>query len=250
MRRLPMAASFMSSVQSTTELQDLVGSDLQLLRLFRLASPMLPVGAFSYSQGLEAAVELGWVRGESSAKAWLNELLIGSVGSFDAPVWCRLYRAYCVKDAAALANWNDRLQSARETQELRAESAQMGHALRRLMECSGEFSPAAMRVIDMLPEISFATAFAIACGDWRIDERAGLIAYLWSWLENQVAGAMKIVPLGQVAGQRLLAALMPKLVDVAQAATGAQDDALSSFLPGLAIASCAHETQYSRLFRS
>jgi urease accessory protein len=237
-------------VQNATDLRAFIGADLQLLRLLRLASPMLPVGAFSYSQGLEAAVELGWVRDESSAGAWLSEVLAHSVGSFDAPVWCRLYRAFCGKDAAALADWNDRLQSARETHELRAESAQMGHALRRLMEGSGEFSPAALRVFEVLSETSFAAAFAIACADWHIEERAGLTAYLWSWLENQVAAAMKIVPLGQRAGQRLLSELTGKLVDVAQGACDAHEDSLSSFAPGLAIASCTHETQYSRLFRS
>src|SRR5262245_13768346 len=109
-------------------------SDLALARLLRLASPMLPVGAFRYAQGLESAVELGWVGDEASARDWLAGVLKFSVGTFEAPAWCRLYRAFQSADAAAIADWNDRLLSSRETHELRAETAQMGFSLRRLME--------------------------------------------------------------------------------------------------------------------
>ena len=225
-------------------------SDLALLRLLRLASPMLPVGAFSYSQGLESAAELGWVSDEASARDWLMGVLKFSVGTFEAPVWCRLYRAFQAGDAAALADWNDRLLSSRETHELRAESAQMGHSLRRLMQDSGEFGAQHLVPLCAMREVAFATAFACACALWRIAEREGLIAYLWAWLENQVGAAMKIVPLGQSAGQRLLAVIQPWLIEVEQQAMSAEDDDLSNLAPGLAIASCLHETQYSRLFRS
>jgi len=165
-------------------------------------------------------------------------------------VWCRLHRAFHTQDVIAAADWNDRLLSSRETRELRAETAQMGHSLRRLMEDSGEFEGGAMTILRSLPEVSFATAFSAACAAWQIEERAGLTAYLWAWLENQVVAAMKGVPLGQLAGQRLLAALQPRLVEIAQQAVGADDRDLSNLAPGLAIASCVHEVQYSRLFRS
>ena len=227
-----------------------LAADLHLVRLLRLASPMLPVGAFSYSQGLESAVEQNWVRDEASALTWLVDVLDLSVGTYEAPVWCRLYRAFASDDATAIADWNERLLSSRETHELRAESAQMGYSLRRLMEESGEFSEQSLTALRAFRELAFATAFACACATWRIPERAGLIAYLWAWLENQVGAAMKIVPLGQSAGQRLLAAIQPRLVEVAERAMHAQDDELSNLAPGLAIASCLHETQYSRLFRS
>jgi urease accessory protein len=240
----------MSSPPSGADMQPLIATDLQLVRLLRLASPMLPVGAFSYSQGLESAVQLGWVSDEASVRTWLGDVLMFSVGTMEAPVWCRLYRAFTAENVAALADWNDRLLSSRETQELRAESAQMGHSLRRLMEDSHEFGAGAMMALRAIREVAFATTFSVACADWHIAERAGLTAYLWTWLENQVAAAMKIVPLGQLAGQRLLAALQPQLVNVAQQALSADDEDLSSFAPGLAIASCLHETQYSRLFRS
>jgi urease accessory protein len=220
------------------------------LRLLRLASPMLPVGAFSYSQGLEAAVELRWIHDQQTACAWVDEVLTHSVGSFEAVVWCRLYRSFVTRNELVFVDWNERLLAGRETQELRAESAQMGHALRRLMEDSGEFSASAQSALRRVRDIAFTSAFAVACADWHIDEHCGLMAYLWSWLENQVAAAMKIVPLGQLAGQRMLAKLLPRLEEVGSAALSADDDALSTFAPGLAIASSAHEVQYSRLFRS
>jgi urease accessory protein len=227
-----------------------LASDLTLVRLLRLASPMLPVGAFSYSQGLESAVELQWVRDEASARTWLIDVLKLSVGAFEAPVWCRLYRAFHAGDVAAVTDWNDRLLSSRETHELRAETAQMGYSLRRLMEDSGEFDERSIATLQAMREVAFATAFACACAAWDIFERAGAIAYLWAWLENQVGAAMKIVPLGQSAGQRLLATMQPLLVETAERAMRVEDEELSNLAPGLAIASCLHEVQYSRLFRS
>ena len=225
-------------------------SDLALVRLLRLASPMLPVGAFSYSQGLESAVELQWIHDEASARSWLVDVLKLSVGAFEAPVWCRLHRAFHASDVATGADWNDRLLSSRETHELRVETAQMGYSLRRLMEDSDEFDECSITALQAMREVAFATAFACACAAWGISERAGLIAYLWTWLENQVGAAMKIIPLGQSAGQRMLAAMQPLLVETVERAMHAEDDELSNLAPGLAIASCLHEVQYSRLFRS
>jgi urease accessory protein len=227
-----------------------LSEDLQLVRLLRLASPMLPVGAFSYSQGLESAVELGWVHDEVSARRWIEDVLVLSIGAFEAPAWCRLCRAFLAGNARAIADWNDALLSSREASELRAEAVQMGYSLRRLMDESGEFDADLMTRLRALEHVAFATAFAAACVSWGISERAGVTVYLWAWLENQVAAAMKIVPLGQLAGQRLLAALGPRLVEVAQQAMNVGDDELSNLAPGLAIASCLHEVQYSRLFRS
>ena len=177
-------------------------------------------------------------------------VLLLSVGAFEAPVWCRLHRAFCASDATAAADWNDRLLSSRETQELRAETVQMGHSLRRMMEDSQEFETGTIAVLRALPEVAFATAFSAACAAWKVGEGAGLTAYLWAWLENQVVTVMKIVPLGQTAGQRLLSALQPELAAIVQRAAHMEDRDLSSFAPGLVIASCAHEVQYSRLFRS
>ena len=224
--------------------------DLTLARLLRLASPMLPVGAFSYSQGLESAVEQGWVHDAASTQRWIEDALSLSIARFEAPVWCRLYRAWEANDPAAVAHWNDFLTAARESAEFRAETLQMGYSLRTLAVDSGEFDPRALTQLTVLQDPGFATAFTFLCVQWQMRERQGLLGYLWAWVENQVSAAIKVVPLGQTAGQQLLASLSPYLPAVVDGATSMGDDELSNCAPGLAIASCQHETQYSRLFRS
>jgi len=224
--------------------------DLALARLLRLASPMLPVGAFSYSQGLEPAVEQGWVHDVPSARRWIEDALLLSIARFDAPVWCRLHRAWEANDLAALAHWNDCLTAARESAEFRAETVQMGYSLRMLVLDSGEFDPQPLTQLTALQDPGFPTVFAFVCVQWQIRERQGLLGYLWAWVENQVSAAIKTVPLGQTAGQRLLASLSACLPAVADGAASMSDDEFSNCAPGLAIASCLHETQYSRLFRS
>ena len=224
--------------------------DLALARLLRLASPILPVGAFSYSQGLEAAAELGWVRDEASARRWIGDVLALSFASFEAPVWCRLYRAWETGDAEAVADWNRVFLAGRESAEFRAETVQMGYSLRLLLIGSGEFDDAQLALLRAVEDPGFPTAFSFACAAWRIPERQALVGYLWAWLENQVSAAIKTVPLGQMSGQRLLAALSAGLPGLTDAALSMEDDELSNCAPGLAIASCRHETQYSRLFRS
>lgn len=225
-------------------------ADLALARLLRLASPLLPVGAFSYSQGLEAAAERGWVRDEASAQQWLHTVLTCSVASFEAPLWCRLLRAWKSGDLAAVERWNAFFLAARESAELRAETVQMGYSLRVLLMGSGEFDADRVRALESIVEPAFPTGFSFACAAWDIPVRQALLGYLWAWLENQVSAAMKIVPLGQTSGQRLFAALGPTLADCVESALGLDDESLSNCAPGLAIASAAHEIQYSRLFRS
>jgi urease accessory protein len=221
--------------------------DCALARLLQLASPALPVGAFSYSQGLEAACEAGVVRDAASAQLWIGDALRFSVARMEAPVFLRLCRAWRSSDAAAVVDWNERFLASRETAELRAETTQMGYSLRRLLAELGESDRAAL---DALEEIAFPTAFAYAVVRWEIDPGRALVAYLWAWLENQVMAALKAVPLGQTDGQRMLLALGDRLAAIVQEAVAASDDALANFAPGLALASSRHETQYSRLFRS
>ena len=225
-------------------------SDLALARLLRLASPLLPVGAFSYSQGLEAAVEHGVVRDESTAREWIGDVLDLSIGSFEAPIWQRLYRAWALADSDAVAHWNGVFLAARETAELRAETRQMGHSMRTLLVDCGEFAQDRLAALRAVEEPAFPTAFTFACTTWEIHARQALLAYVWAWLENQVTAAMKTIPLGQTAGQRLLGALSARLPGLVQKALEMKDEDLSNCAPGLAIASCRHETQYSRLFRS
>jgi len=227
-----------------------MSTDLALARLLQLASPALPVGAYSYSQGLEAAVQAGLVRDTASAEAWIGDVLSFAVARFEAPVWWRLHASWSEADLARVAHWNDIFRSTRESAELRAETLQMGYSLQRLLLEIGAYDEPALAQLRGIGDITFPAAFTFAVVKWEIPARSGLIAYLWAWIENQVIAALKSVPLGQTDGQRLLlslAALLPGIVD---AACALGDDALCNYAPGFAIMCSRHETQYSRLFRS
>ena len=206
---------------------------MSLARLLQLASPTLPVGAYSYSQGLEAAVDARVVHDAASAERWIGDVLELSLARLELPLLRRQ-----IDDPTQ--ERNDLFLATRETAELRAETVQMGHSLARLL---GELG-----IPVSISEPAYPTAYAIAVRAWDIDAHAATIAYLWSWLENQVMAAVKAVPLGQTAGQRILLALGGRLEALACAEI---DEArLSNFAPGLAVLSARHESQYSRLFRS
>lgn len=215
-----------------------------LAALLQLASPALPVGAYSYSQGLESAIDAGLVRDEPSARHWIGDGLRQLLARYEAPVWLRLHRALAGGDDAAVRDWNAAFLATRESAELRAETAQMGYSLRQLLRSLGAAPD------DDGGEIAYPTAHAMACHAWNIGECEGLTAYLYGWAENQVTAALKTVPLGQTAGQRLLLALRADIEACTHTATTLEDDALGSQAPMLAILSAHHETQYSRLFRS
>jgi len=223
---------------------------LPLSRLLRLASPALPVGAFSYSQGLEAAIDRGWVKGEADIAAWIDDVLEFNLTRFEAPVFCRMHQAWRRGDHGCVQNWNERFLAARETAEFRAETAQMGQSLRTLLATTGEFPVVALQSLNAMETVSYPTAFSFAAVAWEIDLRAALTAYLFSWAENQVAAAMKVMRLGHVGAQRILAALTLRLSELVEASSTLEDAQLSNFTPALALASSLHETQFSRLFRS
>jgi urease accessory protein len=208
---------------------------MSLARLLQLASPALPVGAFSYSGGLEAAVEAGIVTDRASAERWIGDVLELTMARMDAPLLLKL-----LKDGDSLESLNDMILATRETAELRAESVQMGASLLKLLE---DLDPMGSD----LEEASFPAAFALAACRWRLDPESALVAFLWSWLENQVMAAVKAVPLGQTDGQRILVSLGGRLSAIAQRAG---TTSMENFAPGLAMLSSRHETQYSRLFRS
>lgn len=218
-----------------------------LAQLLRLASPMLPVGAYSYSQGLEWVVEEGIVRDEQTALRWIGDALAFNIGTLEAPVWRRLYEAWSTNDAAVAARWNEHFLAVRETAELRAETVQMGEALKLVLKATGEIDAGPL---DRIEQAAFPTAFSFAAQGLGVPLREGMIGYLWAWGENQVSAAMKLVPLGQSSGQRILARLIGLLPGIVARALEGDDDTLSNFAPGLAIASSRHETQYTRLFRS
>lgn len=218
-----------------------------IARLLQLASPTLPVGAYSYSQGLESAVEARLVTDAATAERWIGDVFGLALEAMEAPVLWRLLEAWGAGDALAASRWNDEFLAGRETAELRAETVQMGYSLRRLARDLGVDGACAM---DGLEEISFPAAFACVAIAWRIEPRDALAAYLWAWIENQVLAAVKAVPLGQTDGQRLLLALGLRIAPAVRDSQVMADDALANFAPGLAILSSRHETQYTRLFRS
>jgi urease accessory protein len=204
---------------------------MSLARLLQLASPALPVGAYSYSQGLEAAVEEGIVHDAASAERWIADVLELSVARLDAPLLWRMLQG---------EELNELFLATRETAELRAECVQMGFSLARLRPELGLGEVT-------IEEPAFQYVFARMAREWKLNARQVLVAYLWSWLENQVMAAIKAVPLGQTAGQRMLLALGEKLETIASEAQSAE---WSNLAPALAVLSARHEAQYSRLFRS
>jgi urease accessory protein len=262
---------------------------LALSRLLQLASPALPVGAYTYSQGLEWAIEQGSVRSEADAGRWIGDVLEHSLGAYELPLLFALSAAWKAAarppggtaeadaddavdtgtgtgansdpERAAPANrlhaeirrLNHDFLVTREAAELLAESAQMGHSLLRLLREFPEL-PASTRQllhdIEHSDQLAFPTVWSALAAAWDIDPKDSAAAYAWTWAENQVMAALKAVPLGQSAGQRLLHALGARLPAIVTRAATLEPDDWSNFMPGLAIASARHETQYSRLFRS
>jgi urease accessory protein len=206
---------------------------MSLARLLQLASPTLPVGAYSYSQGLESAIDAGYVTDAGTAQDWIGDVLELSVARMEAQV----LRAQITSPTQER---NDFFVATRETAELRAETLQMGQSLARLLADLGV--PVAIQ------EPAFPTAFALAVRHWKVEPHEAVVAYLWSWLENQVMAAIKALPLGQTAGQKMLLSLGERLDALADLQLA--EAAWSNFTPGLAYLSAQHETQYSRLFRS
>ncbi|MFN0184726.1 MAG: urease accessory protein UreF, partial [Aquabacterium sp.] len=224
--------------------------DTALLRLIWLASPALPVGGFSYSEGLEGAIDQGFVHDEASTLGWLHDQLILGAARSEWPLLAAAHRAWQQPDMERLVSLNDWMMQTRESAELLAQALQMGRSMAAWLR---EAHPGEARValLDALrPAPLWPLAWALGAVLGGASERAAMLAFGFGWCENQVQGALKAVPLGQAAGRRVLQALadaLPAAVDASQA-TGDADRV--AYLPGLAIASAGHETQYSRLFRS
>ena len=219
-----------------------------LLSLLRFVSPSLPIGGYAYSRGLEQAVHSGAVHDEASASDWIVGLLSHVSAQLDGPIFVRLYAALERADDAALEHWNARLLASRESAELRLEDTQLGAALARLLAAQG----LAVRAqgLSTRGDVCHATAFALAAWSSHVPLMAALLGFLWNQAEGQTSAAVRLIPLGQTAGQRLLSRITAVLPGLAQAAAGVEDSAIGALSPGLALASALHETQYTRLFRS
>jgi urease accessory protein len=220
-----------------------------LLQLIWLASPALPVGGFSYSEGLEAAVERAGVATESIASDWLSDQLQLSLARSELPVIAQAIAAWRADDVPRITQLNDWLLQTRETSELRAQTEQMGRSLVEWLRNHDGVSAAHIAACAQLPP-TYPVTFALAASQTAAGVRDCLLAYAFGWAENMVQAALKSVPLGQSAGQRILARLARNITVAVEAALALGDDDRQAFSPMLAILSSQHETQYSRLFRS
>jgi urease accessory protein len=221
-----------------------------LLQLIRLASPSLPVGGFSYSEGIEAAVEASLLNDEASARAWLLDQLELGIGRSELPVTARALAAWRRDDREAIAAWNDWFATTRETSELRRQAEQTGRSLAIWLRQrdAGDARVAALEALAPAP--TWPIAFALAAADSGAAPRAVLASLAAGWAENATQAALKAVPLGQAAAQRILAALAAAIPAAVDRALGMPAGEMQAFAPMLAILSAKHEEQYSRLFRS
>ncbi|WP_244826000.1 urease accessory protein UreF [Caballeronia sp. TF1N1] len=222
----------------------------ELTALLHLASPALPIGAFSYSQGLEAAIEHGFIHDADSARDWIASGLVNVLARGELPFLAHQLQRWHAHDEAALTAANDEYIASRESSELRRETEQMGWSLAQLC-ASLEWGDAARRAtLAAFKPIAQPTAFAFAAFAHDAAPDAMLAAYAFCWVENQAAAALKAVPLGQLAGQRIIVALRAPIDDAVRRALATSPNQVNTFAPQLGILSARHESQYSRLFRS
>ena len=221
--------------------------EVALLRLLQIVSPALPIGAYAYSQGLETAVARHWVTNETEAEQWIGGLLRHPLTYLDMPLFVRLYQAWKSGDMGGVSDWNAWLYASREAAELQQEDRYLGIALARLLADLGLVEAKPWRGA---PRVCFATLFSLAAVRWEIPLVDAAKGYLWTWTENQVAAAIKLIPLGQTSGQQILSRLLPEIVTAVQHGIALEDADIGYATPGLGLASALHEAQYSRLFRS
>jgi len=221
-----------------------------LLQLLWLASPALPVGGFSYSEGLEAAIEAGSVHDEASAQRWLLDQLHLSLGRSELPLLAQAIAAWAAHDGPRIAALNEWALATRETSELRRQSEQMGRSMRDWLRQRTPDDARLPTLARLAPAPAWPIAFALAAAQSGADAHDALLAFGFGWAENMVQAALKAMSLGQSGGQRILGALSAALPAVVDAALALPDQDRQAFTPMLAILSAQHETQYSRLFRS
>lgn len=220
----------------------------KLLHLLQLASPTLPVGAYSYSEGLETLVDKQVINNYTSLASWLEfELKYGSI-VVETAIFLRAYRSLSENNLDDLVTWNAWLSATRETEELRQQSWQMGRSLGRLL---ADLQPQLKPIFSYFNNpCNYAVAFGVAAAHWEIDVSDAVLAYLQSWLTNLIGAGIKLIPLGQTDGQKILLSLHPLLQETSQKVFELRDEELASCSWGLGLASMAHQRQYSRLFRS
>lgn len=220
---------------------------LSNLRLLQLLSPTLPVGSYSYSQGLEWAVEQQWVSTDTEFEQWLNELINGPLAQQDLPMLRKLFYACNEGDVSGFNYWSHMAIALRDTAELRAEERARGDAyLRILAALPDKVDDQYLNGIKRTP----LAAIAWAAVQWDIEEQSLLSAYAHNWLEAYIINGVKIIPLGQTQGQILLHSMLPALCSAVDTACDVDDAAIGFSTPAISLASCGHESQYTRIYRS
>lgn len=215
------------------------------MHLWQLISPTLPIGAYAWSTGMEYAIDAGWVIDETGASNWIHGQIRNSFPALDIPIFCRLYDAWEEDNLEAVMYWNQQLLAMRESAELHQEDLALGAALMKVLPVMGIAEPNIS-----INKKTYCAVFAYAAARMGINKQEAIQGLVWSWCENQVAAAIKLVPLGQTSGQRILAASIPVIAVAVEQGMHCEDDDIGMLMPGLAIASALHEIQYSRLFRS
>lgn len=218
-----------------------------LLSLLQLASPALPVGAYAYSQGLEYAVEVRWVSNEAQLCQWLSGGVKYGLAHTDLAVMRRIYSAWEQENLTAVDYWNDYLFALRESREWQHQERHLGQSLAKLLFDLGISAAGSWQENN---RCCYVTLLSLAARHWHIGLAELLAAYTFSWCENQVMVALKLLPLGQTAGQRVLLQLKDAMLSACEDSYSIVDQDIGFSMPALAIASCLHETQYTRLFRS
>ena len=223
--------------------------DSSLMQLMWLASPALPIGGFSYSECLEAAVDTARAATESEASVWLVDQLHMTLARSELPAVAQAIAAWRTDDQPRIAELNAWVLQTRESAELRAQTEQMGKSLLEWLKNHTTATPAQIALL-AAQEPTYPIAFALAASATQAPVRECLLAFAFGWAENMMQAAIKAVPLGQSAGQRILSALTAEIPSAVDYASGVSDDTRQAFSPMLAILSSQHEVQYSRLFRS
>lgn len=235
-------------ITMTTDIHNKSDALQSALGLLYLSSPALPIGAFAYSQGLENAIDRGWVKNKESLSEWVEHIMAHGLSKLDLPLLLRLRECVRRKDQVAFDEWNLRVQACRESAELLAEEINLGQSLARLISTQGLDEALGISLPQGKP--TYLAGLALAGIKLGLDDAYASMSFCWSWLENQLTVACKTIPLGQTDAQGILLGKRQLIVMIAGAAQMAENDFCGSSLPGQAMLSALHETQYSRLFRS
>ncbi len=224
-------------------------SEQSLLLLLQLCNSSLPLGAYSYSDAIETLVAKNIIHNSETLKTWLiNELKYGSI-RVEIGIFIRVYNSFLAHDYQKISYCNDWLSANRESQELRQQSWQIGNNLVRLINAL-ESSHNPHFVVLFPKPCNRAIAFSLITAHWQIPLNQSRLGYIHNWLNNLISVGIKLIPLGQTEGQKILLEINQQLISITEEIMTIKDEDLASCSWGLSLASMQHETLYSRLFRS